>query len=134
MVIGPELKPHAFSYLDVVMIVTETFEKHTRCLEHVLKRIRQAGLAINREKRVFFQEEAKFLGVIVNHDGFRPDPEKIRLIINYSAPKCLGHLRRFLGMASWHRRFLTDLAMIAEPLTRLTKKVSKGEGRIAGGV
>ena len=127
MVIGPELEPHAFSYLDDVIIVSETFEEHMRWLEHVLDRIRQAGLTINREKSVFCQGEAKYLGVIVNRDGFRPDPAKIEPVLNFPAPKNLRQLRRFLGMASWYRRFLKNLAALSEPLSRLTNKGRKYE-------
>lgn len=46
-VIGPELEPYAYAYLDDVIIVTETFEEHLKWLEHVLKRIKAAGLALN---------------------------------------------------------------------------------------
>ena len=53
MVIGPELEPHAFSYLYDVIVVTETFEEHMKWIE--LIRIRQAGLTITREKSVFCQ-------------------------------------------------------------------------------
>ncbi|MBJ4389643.1 hypothetical protein JGE18_25535, partial [Salmonella enterica subsp. enterica serovar Typhimurium] len=103
-------------------IVTETFEEHLKRLEHVLRRIRSAGLTINREKSHFCQDEAKYLGVLVNREGFRPDPAKVDPIINFPTPKNLRQLRRFMGMASWHRKFLKDLATIAEPLTRLLKK------------
>ena len=91
----------------------------------MLDRIRQAGLTTNREKSVFWQEEAKYLGVIVNRDRLRPDPVKIEPALNYPAPKNLRQLRRFLGMASSHRRFLKNLAALSEPLTRLTKKGRK---------
>ena len=37
-VIGPELEPYAFSYLDDIIIVTETFEDHLIMLERVLAR------------------------------------------------------------------------------------------------
>ena len=43
-------------------------------------------------------------------------------IMQYPEPKNLKQLRRFLGMASWYRKFLPDFARIADPLTRLTKK------------
>ena len=41
MVIGPDLDTHAVSYVDDIIIVTETFEEHVRWLEHVLIRVRQ---------------------------------------------------------------------------------------------
>ena len=87
-------------------------------------RCSQTGLIINREKSVFCQEVAKYLGVLVNREGFRTNPEKI---LNYPAPKNLRQLRRILGMASRHRRFLKNLAMLPEPLTRLTKEGRKHE-------
>ena len=121
-IIGPEMEPHAFSYLDDIIIVTETFEEHLKWLAHVLQRIKDAGLTINREKSEFCRSEVKFLGVLVNRDGFKPDPDKIAPILEYPAPKNLKQLRRFLGMASWYRKFLPDFATIAESLTRLTKQ------------
>ena len=76
-VIGPELEPYAFSYLDNINIATETFEDHLAMLERVLARIKEAGLTINREKGVFGRSKVKYLGVLVNRDRFRPDPDKI---------------------------------------------------------
>ena len=117
-VIGPELEPYAFSYLDDIIIATETYEEHLKWL----KRIEEAGLTINREKSVFGKTEVKYLGDLVNRDGFRPDPEKIEPMLNFPVPKNLKQLRRFMGMDFWYRKFLKDFATIAEPLTALTKK------------
>ena len=99
-IIGPEMEPHAFSYLDDIIIVSDTFEEHIKWLEHVLTRIKDAGLTINREKSEFCRNEVKFLGVLVNRDGFKPNPDKIAPISEYPAPKNLKQLRRFQGMAS----------------------------------
>ena len=121
-VIGPQLEPYAFSYLDGIVIVTESYEEHLKSLEHVLRRIKEAGLTINREKSVFGKTEVKYLGVLVNRDGFRPDPDKIEPVVNFPVRQNLKQLRRFMRMASWSRKFLKDFATIAEPLTALTKK------------
>lgn len=47
-VLGPELEPHVFVYLDDVVVVTQTFEKHLEILKEVLKRLRAANLTIAR--------------------------------------------------------------------------------------
>ena len=70
--IGPKLESYAFSYLDDIIIATETYEEHLRRLEHVLKRIKEAGLTINREKSVFGKSEVKYLGVLVNRTDSGP--------------------------------------------------------------
>ena len=46
-------------------------------LEHVLTRIKDAGLTINREKSEYCRNEIKFLVVLINRDGYKPNPDKI---------------------------------------------------------
>ena len=121
-IIEAEMEPHAFSYLDDIIIVSDTFEEHMKWLERVLTRIKDAGLTINREKSEFCRNEVKFLGVLVNRDDFKPNPDKIAPILEYPATKNLKQLRRFQGMASWYRKFLPDFATIADRLTHLTKR------------
>ena len=121
-VIGPELEPFAYAYLDDIIIVTETFEEHVKWLEHVLTRINEAGLTINRDKSEFCQSEVTYLGIIVNRDGLRPDPAKVEPIISYPVPRNLKQLRRFIGMTSWYRKFLPDFATAVDPLTALLRK------------
>ncbi|CAB0028437.1 unnamed protein product [Trichogramma brassicae] len=124
-IIGPEMEPVAFAYIDDIIIATATYAEHLKWLEHVLKRINQAGLTINRDKSFFCRSEVKYLGVIVDKNGFRPDPDKIAPVTEMTAPKTLKQLRRFLGMASWYRKFLENFATIADPLNRLLKKNTK---------
>ena len=121
------MEPYAFSYFDDVISATETFEVHVKWLKHILGRIKEAGLTVNLEKCVFGKTEMRYLMVLLNHDGFGPDPEKIKPIIEYPAPRNLKQLRHFLGMASWYRKFLQILASIAELLTSLTCKGRKYE-------
>ncbi|CAB0034358.1 unnamed protein product [Trichogramma brassicae] len=88
-IIGPDLEPYAFAYLDDIIIATSTFEQHKEVLADVLTRLTQAGLTINREKSHFCRQEVKYLGVLVDRDGYRPDPEKIEPIVKFPTPKTL---------------------------------------------
>ncbi|KAF8794529.1 Retrovirus-related Pol polyprotein like [Argiope bruennichi] len=49
-------------------------------------------------------------------------PRKLAAIAEYPVPKIKDELRRFLGLTSFFRRFITRYASVAEPLTRLLKK------------
>ena len=73
-------------------------------------------------RSVFGKTEVKYLGVLVNRDGFRPDPDNIEPVVNFPVPQNLKQLRRSMGMASWYRKFLKDFVTIDVTLTALTKK------------
>ena len=118
-VITPEMRPNVFSYLDDIIIVTETFDEHLIWLSRVLDRIIDSCLTINPDKSEFCCSEVKYLGFVVNRDGLKVDEDKVAPIVNYPVPKTVKQLRRFLGMASWYRRFIPEFATMAEPLSRL---------------
>lgn len=121
-VLGPELYPHVFVYLDDIIIVATSFVEHLKWLRIVLEKLQSAGLTINREKSEFCCSEVKYLGFIVNKSGLQVDPEKTSSVTDFPAPRNIKQIRRFLGMASWYRRFIPDFATIAQPLSLLTKK------------
>ena len=50
----------------------------------------------------------------------RVDPDKTKVITSLPAPRNVPEVRRFLGLASYYRRFVKDFAHVAEPLTQLT--------------
>ncbi|GJW54252.1 putative reverse transcriptase domain-containing protein [Tanacetum coccineum] len=50
------------------------------------------------------------------------DPAKIEAVMNWQAPKNVGEIRSFLGLAGYYRRFIQDFSKIASSLTKLTKK------------
>lgn len=124
-VIGADLDPHVFVYLDDIVIVTPDFDSHVRVLEEVFNRLIRAGLTLSRDKCKFCMPELKFLGYVVNQSGLNVDPDKVSAIVNVPIPTSVTEVRRFLGMASWYRRFVPDFASTIAPLTSLLKKNSK---------
>lgn len=120
-----ELEPNVFVYLDDIVIVTETFEEHVRLLREISRRLAQANLSINIEKSKFGVSELPFLGYLLSTDGLRPNPEKVRAIVEYERPSTVTKLRRFLGMANYYRRFIDDFSGVTSPLSDLLKTKSK---------
>jgi len=123
--LGPELEPNVFVYLDDIIVCTRTFSEHLTILRKVFRRLRDARLKLNTEKCRFCVNRLKYLGHIVDQDGIRTDPEKVSAITDWKEPQTVKHVRQFLGVASWYRRFIKDFATKAAPLTALTKKHAK---------
>lgn len=120
-VLGCDLEPRVFTYLDDIIVCTESFEDHLEVLKEVAARLKVAGLTINVNKSSFCQQELRYLGFIVNEKGIKPDNDKIAPIQQYATPKNIKDLRRLLGMAGWYRRFIENFAEITAPLTELLK-------------
>lgn len=121
-VLGADLEPQVFVYLDDIIVVTQTYEEHLRILEEIFKRLRAAQITLNKSKCKFCRSELKYLGYIVDETGLKVDPEKVRAIMDIPVPKTPQEVRRFCGMASWYRRFIPNFATRLQPLTNLLRK------------
>lgn len=121
-VIGEDLKPFVFVYLDDIITVSQTFEQHMALLEEVFKRLEQAGLTVNFNKCCFCREELKYLGYVINQFGLQVDPGKVLAIHNFKRPCNATEVKRLIGMASWYRRFVPNFSTIMAPLHHLTGK------------
>lgn len=127
MVIGCDLEPYVFRYLDDFIIATETFEEHIRILKIIAERLREAGLTVSAEKSRFCMRTLTYVGYIVNEGGISADKSKISAIVEYPAPSNVRETRRLVGMASWYRRFIENFATIIAPITELIKSNSKNK-------
>lgn len=121
-VIGEDLKPYVFVYLDDIIVIAPTFDKHMELLRAVFSRLESAGLTINMDKCQFCRSELRYLGYVVNENGLQVDPDKVQAISDFKRPENQSELKRFLGLASWYRRFVEGFASIAAPLHTLTSK------------
>ncbi|GJY93049.1 putative reverse transcriptase domain-containing protein [Tanacetum coccineum] len=64
----------------------------------------------------------QFLDHVINSEGLKVDPAKIKAVMNWQASKNVGEIRSFLGLAGYYRRYIQDFSKIASLLTKLTKK------------
>lgn len=121
-IFGPELEPNVMVYLDDIVILSSSFSEHLKLLEIVFDRLAKAGLVVSLDKCNFCKPELRYLGYLVDAQGLRPDPEKVEAIVNIPPPKNINEVRRFVGTASWYRRFVPNFSSLLAPILNLTKK------------
>ena len=113
------------TYLDDVLIFSETLEDHHQHIEMVLERLDKAGLFVDIDKCEFNQQEVKYLRMFIGVDGLKIDPAKIKTIIEWPTPRTIKEVLSFLRFANFYRRFIEKFSKLALPLTELTKTKEK---------
>lgn len=108
-----------YGYIDDILIFSSSIDEHKRHLRLLFQRLKQYGVLINTSKCTFGKEEVTFLGYQVSADGTRPLDSKVQAIQNYTVPKTVKELRRFLGMINFYRRFVPNAAKLQAPLNSL---------------
>ncbi|GJS94097.1 putative reverse transcriptase domain-containing protein [Tanacetum coccineum] len=68
------------------------------------------------------KEHVEHLRHVINGNGFRVDPSKIKAVKNWKAPRTLTKVRSFLRLVGYYRRFIENFSKIAKSLTILTQK------------
>lgn len=114
-------------YLDDIIVFSKSFDEHLENLGKVIKCLKEADLKINPQKCNLFKDQVKFLGHVVSAEGVATDPSKTESVMNWPTPKNVKHVRAFLGLCSYYRRYVRKFSEIARPLHKLTEANRKFE-------
>lgn len=124
-VLGHDLEPKVYVYLDDIIIMSNSLEEHLELIRIVAERLQRAGLTINLTKSKFCQTKIKYLGYVLSDQGLSMDASKIQPILDYPSPRSIKDIRRLLGLAGFYQKFIRNYSEITTPLTNLLKKDRK---------
>ena len=109
-------------YLDDIIVLGRSFDEHLENLGIVLQKLKDANLRLKPAKYALCKTEVTYLGHKISREGVATDQAKVNKVENWPQPKTSQELQRFLGLASYYRKFIQNFASIARPLHRLTEK------------
>ena len=84
--------------------------------------LRNAGLTLKPKKCHLLKTQVFYLGYMVSGEAIATNPDKIWALKEWGPPEDLSDVRRFLGLCSYYRRFITEFSAHAKPLTKLTEE------------
>ena len=105
----------AIVYLDDVLILSKDFADHYKHLRMLFQKFRDANLRMNGKKCHFAIDQVKYIGHILNKDGIGTDPSKTEVISSWPRPKNVKHIRSFLGLINFYKRFVVKFAQRSAP-------------------
>ena len=98
---------------DDILTHGETEIQHNGRLLTLFKTARMNNLSLNPDKIQFKSTDCKFLGHRLTPEGLKPDPVKIKAIVNMKPLQSIQSLQSVNGMVNYLRRFspvLTELS------------------------
>ncbi|XP_055621930.1 uncharacterized protein K02A2.6-like [Toxorhynchites rutilus septentrionalis] len=110
------------SYLDDIMIGSDTIEGLIATTYEVLDQLKKHKVKVNLSKSEFLVREIQYLGHKVSERGLSPSDEKVKAIKEAPRPRDVSQLKSFLGMINYYSKFVPNLSMKLSPLYALLKK------------
>ena len=115
--------PGVAVFQDDILVSGKDAKDHLSNLERVLTRLNDNGLRGRREKCLFAQPSVEYLGHTLSAEGISKG-SKVEAVKKMPPPTDVSSLKSFLGSVQFYGKFIPDLATLAEPLYRLTKKAT----------
>ena len=113
------------TFINDILVATDTEEGHDELVEEVLKRLEENDLFVKPKKCKWKVREVEFLGVVIGPKGVEMQKEKIKGVLSWPAPKNIKEVQKFLGLVNYYRQFIKEFTKIAALLYVLVRKEQK---------
>ena len=111
-----------FTYVDDILVVGSNKDEHDRRIKAVLEVLSAHNVIVNKRKCTIGAKELKFLGHILDQEGVKPDPSKLKSIFEAPKPVNAMEVSSFLGMVAYYSKFVKNFSTVVAPLYELIKK------------
>jgi len=118
------------SLINDIIVGTEIEEGHNELVAKIVRRLDENNLYVKLEKCKWKVRKVDFLGVVLGLEGIKMEEAKVKVVLDWPAPKSVKDIQKFLGLANYYRRFIEGFAKIARLLHELTRKEQKWKWRL----
>ena len=117
--------PGVVCQMDNIFVYRSNKSEHDKQLCVTLEKLRRAGVTLNAEKCKFDKQTVKFLEHVIDKEGIKADPDKVRAITSFDTQKHRKELQRFFSMVNYFGKCTPTLAMDTQKLRKHLGKECK---------
>ena len=100
-------------------------------LKHTFAALNTFQWKLNPKKCIFGVPSGILLGNVVSHDGIRPNPEKVKAVLDMKPPKKVKDVQKLTGCMAALSHFISRLGEKGLPFFKLLKASEKFESEEA---
>ena len=90
------------SFIDNVIISTETENGHNELVEEVVRRLVENNLYMKLEKCNWKVREVIFLEVVIGLEEIKIEENKVKGVLDWLTLKYIKDIQKFLGLANYY--------------------------------
>lgn len=83
---------------------------HDHNLQLFMNAAEKYSLTLNKEKCMFSTDKINILGYTITGKTIKPDPERLRPLLDLPAPNSLASLRRIMGMFAHYSKWVPNFS------------------------
>ncbi|GFR91026.1 polyprotein [Elysia marginata] len=110
---------------DDMIIHGRSVEEHDRNMNELTARCNERKILLNEGKACLKRTEIDFLGHVIGANGVKPDPNKVKAILDMPAPEDVAGVRRFCGIIQYLARQRLEVGRRFEPCMQRRKQRSR---------
>ena len=114
--------PFVTVYIDDILVHSANRYEHAQHLRQVFAHLSEANLSLRGSKCHIAMSKVSYLGHVFSSAGMSPDQQKVAAVSDWKTPTSVEEVRKFIGLASYYRRYIQGFSDIAKPLHNLTLK------------
>ena len=114
--------PFVTVYIDDILVHSTNSQQHAQHLRQVFDGLSEANLTLRGCKCHIALSTVSYLGHVFSSTGMSTDPKKVSAVNNWTTPTSVEEVHKFIGLASYYRRYIQGFSDIAKPLYNLTQK------------
>ena len=109
------------AYIDNVIICGQNQAEHDLNLKEFMNSLVKYGLTLNKNKCLYSLTSIDLLGYTISKGSVKPDPDRLKGLMDLPVPQNLPSFRQAMGMFSHYSRWIPNFSEKLHPLTKVTR-------------
>ena len=109
-----------FPYLDNITICGKDQADHDANLEKFMLAAKEVNLSYNEEKCEFSTRRLSLLGSVIENGEIKPDPDRLKTLLELAPPTDDKSLKRVLGFFSYYSKWIQNFSQKINSLVKVT--------------
>ena len=109
-ILQKELNKETMIYINDIFIIKKIKKEHRERTRRILKKLLTTELRIKFFKNEFEKKEVKFLGYIIEQEDIKSDPEKIKILKEWSRSTKVKEIQSLIGFVNYYRKLVFKLS------------------------